>query len=191
MKTKQNLTIAIMALLAIAFISTSAWAKKEKTACPAGLTGTWVGGAGSDIRWLAVHTSDSLDPTKGVMIMNWTYIKPSFIGGVDSGVTLTPGHGVWQLNGDGNYDYTWYAYVIDPDSGAIFGTIRVSGVAMLKDPDDLAVSNCDVALIYYHFDIAEEEVLPMHLGTAEFTNFDEGSAGQVRVPLVVTPLPEQ
>jgi hypothetical protein len=78
MKTKQNFIIALIALLVIAVISSTAWAKKPvpPPACPAGLTGTWVGGAGNDIHWLAAHTSDSLDPTKGEMIMNWTYIKP-------------------------------------------------------------------------------------------------------------------
>ncbi|WP_153306064.1 hypothetical protein [Desulfatiglans anilini] len=190
MNTKKTFTIAIIALLSIAVFSTTAWAKKVKTACPAGLTGTWVGAAGGDIHWLATHTSDSLDPTKGEMIMNWTYIKSSFIGSINSGYMLTPGHGVWQLNGDGDYDYTWYAYAINRADGSIGCTIRVSGVAMLKDFDDLTVSNCDTAVIYYHFDIAEGEVLPMNLSTAEFTTYEIGGALQVRVPLVVTPLPE-
>lgn len=189
MKIKQNLTVAIIALLSITVISTSAWAKNQKAACPAGLTGTWVGGAGNDIHWFAAHTSDSLDPTKGEMILNWTYIKPSFIGGINSGLILTPGHGVWKLNSDGDYDYTWYAYAIDPLSGNIFATIRVSGVALLRDPDDPTVPNCDTAYIYYHFDIAEGEA--MILNAASFTEWEEGGAVQMRVPLEVTPLPEQ
>ena len=193
MKTKQNFIIAIIAVLAIVVISTTAWAKKP--ACPAGLTGTWAGGAGNDIHWLAVHTSDSLDHTKGEMIINWTHIKPSFPGGINSGVTLTPGHGVWQLNDDFNYDYTWYAYAINNDYssenyGSITGTIRVSGVAMLHEPSDQTVYNCDIAYIYYKFDVAEGEVSPMEFGEANFTTFEEGGAGEVRVPLYVTPLPE-
>lgn len=196
MKTKRNFTIALAALLAIALISTTAWAKKPPgppgPACPAGLTGTWVGGASSDIRWLAAHTSDSLDPTKGQMIMNWTYIKPSFIGGITSGLTLTPGHGVWQLNNDGNYDYTWYAYAISNDEGDIAFTIRVSGVAMLKDFNDPTVINCDAAAIYYYFEWAEGEVLPGQFSTATFEFYTKGyNAGEVRVPLVVTPLPQE
>ena len=190
MKTKKNFTIAITALLVIASISTAAWAKKP--ACPAGLTGTWVGGAGNDIHWLATQTSDSLDSTKGEMIMNWTYIKPSFPGGIYSGVTLTPGHGVWQLNDDGDYDYTWYAYAIDPNDGSVEFTIRVSGVAKLQDIYDPDVPNCDTAIIDYNFEIAEGEVLPWELGTAEFQSMTSAAAGagEVRVPLVVTPLPE-
>ena len=186
MKTKRNFTIVLTVLLTIGVISTTAWAKKP--ACPAGLTGTWVGGAGNDIRWLAAHTSDSLDLTKGEMILNWTYIKPTFIGGSNSGLTLTPGHGVWQLNDDGDYDYTWYAYAIK-DDGNIEITIRVSGVARLQDLYDPTVCDCDTAAIYYHFDIAGGEVLPTDLSIADFETFEQGWAGEVRVPLEVTPLP--
>jgi len=192
MKTKQNFTIALIALLVIAVISSTAWAKKPvpPPACPAGLTGTWVGGAGNDIHWLAAHTSDSLDPTKGEMIMNWTYIKPGFIGGISSGFTLTPGHGVWQLNNDGNYDYTWYAYAIDPNTGNIAYTIRVSGVAMLRDIENPTVPNCDIAIIYYNFDMVEGEFFPWDSNTANFQTITSGEAGEMRVPLEVTPLPE-
>ena len=141
----------------------------------------------SDIRWFATQTSDSLDPKKGEMIMNWTYINPNFI----TGLTLTPGHGVWQLNVDGNYNYTWYAYALNSDR-VIAATVRVSGVAMLTDPNDPTVTNCDIVYIYYHFDIAEGEVLPIDLATTtNFEPFDDGGAYEVRVPLTVTPLPPQ
>jgi hypothetical protein len=169
----------------------TAWAGKKAAECPAGLTGTWAGGAGNDIKWLATHTSDSLDPTKGEMIMNWTFIKPTFIGGSGTEFTLTPGHGVWQLNSEGNYNYTWYAYALLKTNGSIAFTVRVSGVAMLKDLNDQTVPNCDTALIYYQFDVANGEVLPTDLATAEFTSFTTGGAGEVRVPLTVTPLPPQ
>jgi hypothetical protein len=152
------------------------------------LAGTWVGGAGNDIHWLATHTSDSLDPKKGEMIMNWTYIKPTFPGGSSSGVTLTPGHGVWQLNADGDYNYTWYAYALDT-AGNIANTVRVSGVAMLKDMYDQTLTNCDTALIYYNFDITDGEVFLTDLATATFSPGPYGWAREVRVPLKVTPLP--
>jgi hypothetical protein len=203
MKTKRNFTIAIIALLAITLISTTAWAKKPvpPPVCPAGLAGTWVGGAGNDIHWLATQTSDSLDPTKGEMILNWTYIKKNFPGGIQSGVTLTPGHGVWQLNDDGDYDYTWYAYAIETVSDPsdldkvierVAFTIRVSGVARLRDIDDPDVPNCDTAIIDYNFEIADGEVFP-GLSPAEFQSMTSApaGAGEVRVPLVVTPLPEE
>ena len=194
MRTKINFTIVLAALLAIAALSATAWAKKPVSpgVCPAGLAGTWAGGAGSDIHWLATQTSGSLDPTKGEMILNWTYIKPSFPGGITSGVTLTPGHGVWQLNADGDYDYTWYAYAIDPNDGSIAFTIRVSGVAKLQDINDPDVPDCDTAIIDYNFEIAEGEVLPWELGTAIFQTmtYKQAGAGEIRVPLTVTPLPE-
>jgi len=193
MRKMKSLTILFAVLVMFSLVCGAAWAgkKPQKPPCPAGLAGTWIGGAGNDIRWFATQTSDSLDPTKGEMIMNWTYIKPSFPGGSSSGLTLTPGHGVWQLNDEGNYNYTWYAYALDSETGAIAGTIRVSGVAMLTDPYDPTVTDCDTAVIYYKFEIAEGEVLPTELATATFEFFAEGGAGEVRVPLTVTPLPEQ
>jgi hypothetical protein len=189
MKKVKNVAIFFAVLVMFSLVGGAAWAKRPATpACPAGLAGTWVGGAGNDIRWFATQTSDSLDPTKGEMIMNWTYIKPSFIGGSTSGFTLTPGHGVWQLNDDGNYGYTWYAYALSRTDGSIAGTVRVSGVAMLKDLNDPTVTNCDTVQIYYHFDIAEGEVFPTD-STASFVTVADGGAAEVRVPLTVTPLP--
>jgi hypothetical protein len=190
MKKVRIFTLLSAVVVIFLSVSGTAWAKKSESVCSAGLAGTWVGGAGNDIRWFATQTSDSLDPKKGEMIMNWTYIKPTFIGGSASGVTLTPGHGVWQENLDGNYDYTWYAYAI-ADDGTIQITVRVSGVALLRDFDDPTVTNCDTALIYYEFDIAEGEVLPTDLATAEFQTMTSGGAGEVRVPLTVTPLPTE
>ena len=185
---------SLLSALVVIFslVSGSAWAKKA--VCPAGLAGTWVGGASSDIRWFATQTSDSRDPKKGEMIMNWTYIKPSFIGGSLTGLTLTPGHGVWQENDDGNYDYTWYAYVIDPDTTVsgevVVMTVRVSGVAMLRDLYEPTVTNCDTAIIYYYFEGADGEVSALDLATADFTYMTDGwSAGEVRMPLTVTPAP--
>jgi hypothetical protein len=197
MKKVSSLTILLAVL--VMFSSVCGAAAAKKSTCPAGLAGTWVGGAGSDIRWLATHTSDSLDPTKGEMIMNWTYIKSNFPGGSNSGVTLTPGHGVWKLNVAGNYDYTWYAYALyredstDSDgiihpAGSIAGTVRVSGVAMMQDFNEPPAPNCDSVRIYYHFDIAEGEVFPTD-STANFEQGPQGWAAEVRVPLTVTPLP--
>ena len=182
MKKVSSLTILFAVLVMFSSVCGAAGAKKST--CPAGLAGTWVGGAGSDIRWFATQTSDSLDPKKGEMIMNWTYINPNFI----TGLTLTPGHGVWQLNVDGNYNYTWYAYALNSDR-VIAATVRVSGVAMLKDFND--VPNCDTAQIYYNFEIAMGEVLPADLATASFEQGPQGPAAEVRVPLTVTPLPPQ
>ena len=186
MKKVRIFSLLSAVVVIFSLVSGSAWAKKA--VCPAGLAGTWVGGASSDIRWFATQTSDSRDPKKGEMIMNWTHIKSNFPGGSSSGLTLTPGHGVWQENSDHNYDYTWYAYAIDPN-GTNTITVRVSGVALLKDFDDPTVTNCDTALIYYHFDIAYGEVSPMDFATTDFQTIIVGGAGEVRVPLTVTPLP--
>ncbi|MEW6184684.1 MAG: hypothetical protein AB1585_02975 [Thermodesulfobacteriota bacterium] len=189
MKKVKSLTILVVVL--VMFSSVCGAAAAKKSTCPAGLAGTWVGGAGSDIGWFATQTSDSLDPTKGEMLMNWTYIKPNFIGGSASEFTLTPGHGVWQLNAEGNYGYTWYAYALSRIDGSIAGIVRVSGVAMLKDFNDPTVTNCDTVLIYYNFDMATGAVLPTDLATATFQEGPKGWAVEVRVPMTVTPLPLQ
>jgi hypothetical protein len=192
MKIKRNFTIVLTALLVSALISSAAWAKPPVPPPPppvcGGLTGTWHGQEPSDMRWMAIHTSDSLDATKGEMLMNWIWVNPKLIG---LGNTLTPGHGVWQLNSDGMYNYTWYAYVIDP-TGSVTGTIRVSGVATFKDPSDpAAVTDCNTMFIYYEFEGAVGEVLVGDLGTATFSPGPQGVAYQTRVPMVVTPLPPQ
>jgi hypothetical protein len=136
---------------------------------------------------MTIHTSDNLDPSKGQMLMNWIYVNPNLIG---SGNTMTPGHGVWQLNSDGMYDYTWYAYVITPD-GSIIGTIRVSGIAMFQNPfDPDAPVDCNTVIIYYEFAGAEGEIPVGNLGTATFTPVTNGVAIETRVPMVVTPLPQ-
>lgn len=189
---KVKIPLLFTVLVMFSLVCGSAWAKKST--CPAGLTGTWVGGAGNDIQWLSTQTSDSLDPTKGEMILNWTYIKPTFIGGSASGLTLSPGHGVWQLNDDGNYDYTWYAYAIDnnPNNTETYGkivyTVRVSGVVMLVDflNNNLDAPNCDTAAIYYKFEMADGQYLPWDPDAPSFSTLTEDwGAGEMRVPLNV------
>jgi len=174
----------------------TAWAKGRPAPLTCdGLVGTWHGEEYGDMQWLAIHTSDSLDSQKGEMLINWIYVKPSLIG---TGNTLTPGHGVWQLNSDGMYDYTWYTYVID-SSGTPIGTIRVSGVAFFQaDPyDPTSTVDCNNMGIYYEFAFAVDGsnnpiVVPVgELGTANYVNMTIGGAHESRVPLVVTPLPTE
>lgn len=185
-------TILLTAMLVmISLLFGTAWAKQPSPPPPTtvcgGLTGTWHGQEPGDMRWLSIHTSDSLDPTKGEMLMNWIYVNPDLIGPDN---TLTPGHGIWQLNSDGIYDYTWYAYVISPASG-IIGTIRVSGVAVFQDPfDPDATTDCNTVSIYYEFEVAQIEVPMGELGTANFLPMTSGVAFETRVPMVVTPLPQ-
>ena len=188
-------TILLTAMLVtISLFFGTVWAKKEPPPPPptpvcSGLTGTWHGEEPNDMRWFAIHTSDSLDPTKGQMLMNWIYVNPNLIGLEN---TLTPGHGVWQLNSDGMYyDYTWYAYTIDPE-GTIIATIRVNGVAIFQNPwDSDTPADCNTVAIYYEFFGAEGEVLVGDLGISQFYPGPSGVAFETRVPMVVTPFPQQ
>ena len=130
-----------------------------------------------------------LDPTKGEMVMNWTKIYPNFPGGIESGVTLTPGHGVWQLNDDGDYDYTWYAYALDNDPGSddygkVMGIIRATGVAMLHDPDDSTTYDCDQVYIHYHLSFADLYDQWDFSSVTWQENVINGWAYESRVPLV-------
>lgn len=187
MKQKSNLTVLLSAVIMMfALICGTALAKQPVPPPPApacgGLTGTWHGEQPGDISWLALHTSDSLDPFKGEMLMNW--IDTSFLG---TGVSLTPGHGVWQFNSEYNYfDYTWYAFVID-SLGTQVGTIRVSGAALF-DVVDL-VENCNRVNITYRMDYFEPAVPVGELGTAIPFGGEDGYAVQFRVPMFAPPSP--
>lgn len=199
MKKARKVSILLLAVIMITpLICGTVWAKKPKPVpltCD-GLVGTWHGEEPGDMQWLAIHTSDSLDSKKGEMLINWIWVKPSLIGG--AGNTLTPGHGVWQLNSDGMYDYTWYTYVID-STGTPITTIRVSGVTFFQeDPyDSTSPVDCNHMLIYYAFAFAVDDsynpiVVPVgELGTANYLSYTMGGAHESRVPLVVTPLPQQ
>jgi hypothetical protein len=196
MKKARNLSILLLAVIMItSLICGTALAKKPKPTSCSGLTGTWHGEEPGDMKWLAIHTSDSSDPTKGEMLMNWIWINPNLIG---DGNTLTPGHGVWQLNSDGMYDYTWYSYVID-STGTPIMTIRVSGVAFFQqDPyNPTSPVDCNNMQIYYEFAVAvDEDYNPIvvrvgELGTANFLPSIFGVAHESRVPMVVTPLPQE
>lgn len=196
MKKARKLSILLLAVIMIpSLICGTALAKKPVPLTCDGLVGTWHGEEPGDMKWLAIHTSDSLDSTKGEMLMNWIWINPNLIG---PDVSLTPGHGVWELNSDGMYDYTWYSYVID-STGTPVGTIRVSGVAFFQqDPyDPTSPVDCNNMQIYYEFAFAVDEsdnpiVVPVgELGTANYVTMTIGGAHESRVPLAVTPLPPQ
>lgn len=191
MKKKQNLTILLSAVIMISLVCGTAFAKRPTPPTPppptpvcGGLTGTWHGQEPGDMMWLAIHTSDSLDPTKGEMLMNWIWIAPALIG---DGNSLTSGHGVWQLKSEGMYNFTWYAYVIDLN-GTLSSTVRVSGVASFNpdDPDD-----CDTVSISYQFATSS----PVDVGGLKDADFIDsnitGFAYQTRVPMDPALLPLQ
>ncbi|MBI4775830.1 MAG: hypothetical protein HY788_16935 [Deltaproteobacteria bacterium] len=186
MKKTRNLTILLSAVIMMVSLICGTALAKRPTPPPVcgGLTGTWHGEESGDMIWLAIHTSDSLDPTKGEMLMNWIWISPNLIG---PDVSLTPGHGVWQLNSDGTSNYTWYAYAIGTDGSPLY-TVRVSGVALFnpEDPDD-----CNTVFIYYEFAYFNSVVPVGELNTAIPDGSITGGAVETRVPMVVTPLPEQ
>jgi len=192
MKQKSNLTILLSAIIMMfSLICGTALAKQAPPPPPppepvcGGLTGTWHGEQANDMVWLALHTSDSLDPFKGEMVMNW--IDTSFL----SGVSLTPGHGVWQFNSDGNYfNYTWYAFgsYLDETDTLQTLTLRVSGLAAFDQVGEDQV-DCNKVNIYYEIDYYAPAVPVGQLGLATPAHFEDGGAVQYRVPLVVTPVP--
>lgn len=192
MKKTRNVTILLSSVIMMTSLICGTAFARPLTPPPftpvcGGLTGTWHGEESGDMIWLAIQTSDSLDPTKGEMLMNWISIKPSLI---YPAVSLTPGHGVWQLNGDGTYNYTWYAYAIGTDGSPLY-TVRVSGVAMFDDPfDPDNPIDCNTLIIYYEFAVYMSVVSVGELDTVEFVVGPTGFAYETRVPMVVTPLPE-
>jgi hypothetical protein len=188
MKTKCNFTIVLMAVLTIAAISTAAWAQTgpQPKSQECGLIGTWVGGAGSSMVWLGVHTAGSKDAKNGEMLMNWVKVSNS-LGGAP-GFHLTPGHGVWEQidkgEDKGKYKYTWYAYGIEDSSGVVGYSVRVSGVAMNTD--------CDNVSIHYKYEMFAGFVGPQEMSNVDPSgySFIEGDAAETRLPLAqVTPTP--
>lgn len=199
MKQKSNLTILLSAVIMMfSLICGTALAKQPAPPPPppgpvcGGLTGTWHGEQAGDMVWLALHTSDSLDPFKGEMVMNW--IDTKFLGQIlGPDYSLTPGHGVWQFNSESNYfNYTWYAFgtFVDVTETLQTMTLRVSGVAAFEQGEGDTV-DCNRVNIYYQVDIYGPAVPvggldPLYLPIPYSEN---GYAYQFRVPLVVTPVP--
>jgi hypothetical protein len=176
MKTKRNFTITLTVLLAIALISTSAWAKKPvgpepPTPNECGLTGTWVGGAEGDLGWLGIHTST--DGIKGEMLMNW--VDNTLFD--DAEIEMAPGHGVWELidSDTGKYSYTWYSQVkfAVTENSKYPLPIRVYGTAQMD--------GCDNVVINYTFEIEFEGV---------WDTFDTGTAYETRLKVFTPPVSE-
>lgn len=177
MKTQRKLTMALTVLLAIAWISTAAWAKRpEPPAQVCGLTGAWVGDAENDLSWLGIHTST--DGIKGEMLMNWVRNTLSD----NPPIELAPGHGVWELTDSdtGTYSFTWYsqAEYNDPDDPSRVATapVRVSGTAQMQ--------GCDEVKITYLFEIQIDVD-----GVPVWDTFDTGTTYETRLK-VHTPDPQ-
>ena len=184
MKTLRYFTIALIAMFLIATLGTVTWAAPgpgpgpEPNSKECGLIGTWFGHAGSSMAWLGIHTPGSKDAKNGEMLMNWVYIDSGLLGG--SATSMTPGHGVWEQIGKGQYRYTWYTYGIDLSlsSDPLF-SVRVSGLATNADCDNINIS--------YKYEIFYPAVYPQDMSGATPYDTITGSAAETRVPLTVTP----
>jgi hypothetical protein len=180
MKTNRNVALLLtVAVMVISLIGTSAWAKKggSKSETQCGLAGTWQGEEPNDMVWMAIHTSNNADGTKGEMLMNWVYINPSLL---FSAASLSPGHGAWQRKSNGKYDYTWYAYGLNSSGEPIY-LVRVRGVATIDSSD------CDTANITYSYDIFEPAISIKDSYEATPNGSITGEASETRVPLVPVP----
>lgn len=171
MQTWRKFTRALTAAVAIGAISTAGWAAAP-TEC--GLIGSWVGAdAGSDLVWLGVHTAGSTN-TRGEMLMDWVTNNMVFV----SSARMTPGRGVWEQTGKGQYKYTWYAFVIDDGVGGTGKTYRVivSGTAANTDCDNIAIK--------YRFRLYDDSISntdPIYVTPT--MDRDPGNASETRLPL--------
>lgn len=174
MKTRRKCTMALTVMLAVASITTAAWAKRdEPPAAVCGLTGTWVGDAENDLSWLGIHTST--DGTKGEMLMNW--VRNTLFAEPD--VELAPGHGVWELidSDTGTYNFTWYSQIKSTSDPSLpVYPVRVSGTAQMQ--------GCDDVIIDYRFEIQLEAD-----GVSEWVNFDIGTAYETRLKVYTPEVP--
>jgi hypothetical protein len=128
-------------LVAVVFVLDTGWSN----AVAAGpkecsVIGTWAGNAGDDMYWLGGHTAGST-LIKGELLLDLIFVSDDLL---QNATRLTPGRGVWESTGKGEYKYTWYAYGIN-ESGEPIYTVRVSGTSTIKD--------CDTNIIQYLYEI--------------------------------------
>jgi hypothetical protein len=196
MRTKFTFTIVLFAVLVFAAVGTAEWVCGDQKEC--GLIGTWTGwadhpwltanstGGPPNLAWTAIHTAGSKDANNGEMLLNWVSGSLVHCCGGDKQMTLTPGHGVWELIGKGKgkgkdkgndqYKYTWYAFYVDDATGIVGISVRVSGIAAIQD--------CNTVSISYNFDIFDGVVAPQDMTPDKVLNTLIGIAGETRVPLV-------
>jgi hypothetical protein len=141
-----------------------------------GVSGTWASNAGDDIYWMGGHTAGSTI-IKGESLFDGVFVSEDFL---QKAMLLTPGHGVWESTGKGEYKYTWYAYGINESAEPIY-TIRVSGTSPNKD--------YNTKILQYVYEIFQTNLVwpPQDLsGDPEYPT--SGVAYESRIQLmVVTP----
>lgn len=163
MKKLRKFALTLTAAFAIAAFSNAAWAAGPPEC---GLIGTWHGAdAGSDLVWLGIHTPGTHN-NKGEMHMEWVINNM-----VPPPARMTGGHGVWEQTSKGNYNYTWYAVMIDDDTGQTFQVV-VNGTAANQD--------CNNIEIRYRFRIYDGDTL---IYVTPSLNHDPGYAYEIRVPM--------
>mgnify|MGYP000280095186 CR=1 FL=1 len=180
-----SVAVVLTASLGIAALGVAApAAPKGADSKECGLIGTWSGWAdapwpNTPLAWLAVHTAGSQGDKNGEMLMNWVYVHPILLRGYNrwpNATRLTPGHGVWEQIGKGQYKYTWYGYGTD-DEGVPRNSIRVSGFAKQMD-----CNNVEISYVYEAFDGA---IPPQDMNAPTDPYYSTaGTAGETRVPLV-------
>jgi hypothetical protein len=188
MKTTRNFTIVLTAIivfsavLAIAATPTAAWAAPGSKSNECGLIGTWSGYADapwpySSAAWLAVLTAGSKDDKNGEMLMNWVSLNSSLLTwyGTYPASRMTPGHGVWEQTGKGQYGYTWYAYGVDA-LGNVLYSVSVRGLATLTD--------CNNAQITYTYEVFNGLIPPQDLSSYTPDHSTSGNGAETRVPPV-------
>lgn len=109
------------------------------------------------------------------MLLNWLYINPNLL--FNNATSMTPGHGVWQQTGKGQYQYTWYAYGLDASGNRVF-SVRTSGIATNTDCNNVAIS--------YTYEVFVPAVLPNQMsGASPVGVITDTDGGETRLPLVV------
>lgn len=164
MKTSRKFTFGLAGTLILATFGTAALAAGS-TEC--GLIGSWAGGdAGGDLVWVAAHTPGTHSKS-GEMVLNWVVNNM-----VPPPLRMTPGHGVWEETRKGQYDYTWYAFMVDDASGQMLRVV-VHGTAVNYD--------CNRVDIRYRFRAYDGDLLVYETPSA---TREPGYASEQRLPIV-------
>lgn len=187
----------IFVLLAIfgimVFVFSPVVGAKDKTPCE--LVGSWTGYADNPeypaMVWSAIHTATDQSGNYGTMQINFVYVASGLITWYNHypNVThLSPGNGIWEKIGEGQYRYTWYAYGMntfeDDQTGLITTphhpayTIRVSGFATIADSNTVSI-----LYLYELFDYSDSFITPQNMESKTPAHFTSGEAIEFRNPL--------
>jgi hypothetical protein len=130
MNAKRILWIAVIAV-ALAVFAGSGSVMGGANNCSR--VGTWHGVGDSGTTWTAIDTPGS-SATAGQLSLEWVSLDPTLGGFFPTVARVTNASGVWQMENERTYRYTWIAYGFAADGSTVY-VARASGIVSMADCD--------------------------------------------------------